>query len=683
MAQADPWAGFESVHDPWAEAGFLPANVSSDNIDKRTGAPYGVRAVAGSMPEQISPGAGPDLKLDALRKFYPDAKPTGDGNYVFTNPQTGKRQLYNPEGFDTGDIASLLPQIGEFVGGAAGAIGGGAAGALGGPLLSLGGAMVGAGAGATIGREAVERGAMALSDVPDRRGLAEQALNAMQTAGWNAAGEGIGAATGPMLHAATQAMLSRGGREGVERAVNDLEQFGVTPSLAQATSRRSIDTIESFAAKVPGPAGVIRAAAEGQSEKVAASMAEKAAALNRGVAPSSLTAGAAAVEGVESFHMHFMDKADVLYGKLDSFLPANAPVAASNTQRILNEIGAPIAGADEFSAPLVNPALAKMRAGLEADTQGSVGAAGGSAGGRIPYEAMSEMRSLVGRKLGSPQIHSDLPRADLKAVYSAMSDDLRIAAQAQGPAAAQAFDRANAYYKAGIERIDKMLEPLVRNKLPEQVFAAIEQSAKQGPTRLQALRKSVSAEQWRAIAATATDRLGRAKAGSQGVEAETFSFQNFLSNWQKLSPDTRDILFGGPNMGSIKSDLDGLARASERIRTSSQAFANPSGTAGVGIGGAMLFGAGASLVSGDPTYLLAIGGAMAGGNYLASKLLVNPKFVKWLARAPEVKPGGIAAHLGRLPAIAMNSDSDSRDAIMELLGNLQVHEMPQFPGGGP
>src|ERR1051326_442876 len=130
----DPWAGFTPAADPWA--GFKPAagsQTQSAPEDTTSGAPLSVRARVGSVPEQISQGAGPDLRLQAIRKIYPDAQPTGDGNFVYTDPKTGKRTLYNPPGLDFGDVASIIPQIGETVGGALGAAGGAVAGATGGP----------------------------------------------------------------------------------------------------------------------------------------------------------------------------------------------------------------------------------------------------------------------------------------------------------------------------------------------------------------------------------------------------------------------------------------------------------------------------------------------------------------------------------------------------------------------
>lgn len=650
-----------------AKVGGKPTDV----VDETTGAPASVRAAVGSVPEQISPGAGPDLRLQAIRKTFPDAQPTGDGNFTYTNPKTGKKTLYNPKGLDTGDLASILPQIGEFAGGTIGAIGGGILGIPGGPPGIVGGASVGGGAGATIGKEAVERGALALQGIPDTRSLPEQALNALPTFALNAGGEGVGSSLGATPAAITRGLArGKGGIGEVQRATSDLERFGATPSVAQATQNAAMDSIESLTAKIPGGAGVIREAARKQSETVAAGVAAKLKAM-AGTAPDVLAAGNAAIEGVTNFARNFSDRAGVLYDKLSSFIPSGQEITAQNTRAALDLLAPP--NASGLGKPLINSTLAKMRDGLIADTKGGVG---------VPYAELAANRSMVGRKLGTPQLVDDVPRAQLKQVYAAMTDDLRIAAQEQGPDALKAFERANAYYKAGIERIDKMLDPIIKNKLPEQAFAAVEASAKQGPTRIQALRKSVSPEQWQVIAGTVADKLGKAKPGFQGTDADVFSFDNFLANWQKLPDTSKDALFSGPNMGGIRGDLDALTRASQRIKDSSKAFANPSGTAGAQTGNAMIFGAIGGLLTGAPGLVETIGAAI-GAAHVGARLMTSPTFVHWLALSTRVNPNGVGAHLGRLSAIALNSDADTRDAIASVLDNIQTQNVMTFtpPGG--
>lgn len=650
-----------------AKMGAAPAN---DQVDTTTGAPYSVRAAVGSMPEQISPGAGTDFRLKAIQKTFPDAQPTGDGNYTYTDPKTGKKTLYNPQGLDTGDFASILPQIAEGVGGAAGAVGGFMAG---GPM----GAIPGAGAGAVAGREAIERGSMALQGIPDTRGIPEQMLNDLPTFTLNAAGQAGGEMLGAGVRAGVRGAI-RGGKAGVAEmnsAISDLGRFGATPSIAQATKSPALDSAESLTAKFPGGAGVIRQKAEEQQAAVAAGVQAKLTNL-AGIAPDEIAAGTAITKGVGDSADLFLAKAKVLYGEVGKYLPPDSPVVVTNTMRILDDVARPVEHAEEFTQPLLNPKLVQMLEGLKQSTSKNL-ARGNYPGNALPYQAISETRSQVGRLLGSPSLAPDsIPRADLKRVYGALTDDMRIAAQAQGPNALKAFDRAHAFYKQGMDRIDNILEPLIRNRVPEEAFAAVEMVGKRGPTRLQELRNSVTPDQWNLISATVADRLGRPPAGQRGIDEPLFSFQKFLRGYEGLRDNgSADVLFGKPGSAGIRDDLDALMRAAGRIQESSKAFANLPNTASTLVGQTMILAALGGLASAPFTGLAGLGtaGTVAGATVSAwgmAKLLTNKTAVHWLAEGTRVAPNGLGAWIGRASAIAANADPDTRDAITGFLGNL-------------
>lgn len=638
---------------------------ANDNTVDASGAPYSVRAKVGSVPQE--------MRGEAIRKIYPDAQPSGNGNFTYTDPKTKKKTLYNPEGFDLGDIASILPEVGEGVGGTIGAIDGGALGIPGGAAGVLGGATLGAGAGATIGRESVERASMGLQGLQDTRSLSQQGLDAATTGALNAGGELVGAGVGAGVRAGVRALM-RGGKAGqaeTQSAISDLERFGATPSVAQATKNRALDSTESLAAKFPGGAGVIRQAAEEQQRKIADGLKTKLTNL-AGIAPDELAAGGAITQGVEDFSKNFSDQADVLYGEVGKYLPKQSLMDVANTQAILSEAATPIANAENLSKPLINPKLAQMLSGITADLQKSNSKA-------LPYEAVAKTRSMIGRQLGSPSLGPDaIPRAELKRVYGALTADMRIAAQDQGPNALKAFDRASDFYKAGMDKIDKMLAPLVNKRTPEDVFAAVESTGKRGPTMLKALRSSVTPDQWRLLAATVAERLGQPPANARGDEGDAlFSFTKFLSGYKALQDNgSADVLFGGPGMGGIKDDLDALQRASNRIRVSSKAFAKPLDTgASTLIGATMILGAMGSALTGNAAGLATVGAA-AGGSFAMAKMLTSPKVVHWLAEGTRVKPNGFSAWVGRATALAASSDPDTRDAIQSFLGNLKAADAP-------
>ncbi len=510
----------------------------------------------------------------------------------------------------------------------------------------------------------------------------EAAMATALAAGGQAIGEGA-----QFLPAAIKALL-RGpsSAKDVQQAIDDLAGAGVSPSVAQATRNPIMEGLESFAAKAPGGAGRIRRAAEEATQKVRAFVDETAERV-AGRSASRIDPTAAGLEikrGVANFTKSFQDKADDLFGRLHKEIPSDRALGAGNTIQTLDDLSATIKGAEESSELLVQPFIRDFTSRFKAD----------AVDGKLPAEAMFQLRSLIGRKLGDASLMSDLPRAELKRIYGAMSDDLAAAAKEAGPAAEKAFSRANSYYRSGIKRIDDVLEPLIKKKVPERVFKILETGGKQGATQLRTLRRSLDDEQWKVIAATATRNLGRANPSQQGAEGAEFSFSTFLTRWNQLDKEAKDALFA--NVGTLKNDLNAIARAAERIRESSQAYFNPSGTAPA----AALIGTGAAAATAAATgqfqVLGLIGAGMMGSNGLA-RAMTNPKLVKWLAESTRIDPNGWAPHIGRLAALAKTQSEDDREVTLELLDALdrampateeQSAAPPSFSplllgGGGP
>lgn len=615
----------------------------------KAGAPAGVRALVGGAPT-------PEAALSTLQGFYPGAMrdPVEPENFQFPDPQTGQMTLYNPSGLDTGDLASIAREGAQGIGGVAGAVGGAPAGLL--------GAAGGAALGTAAGEELFNLGAQALG-MDDPRSLSRRAYDTAIVGASGGLGEGAGARIQQGLTGGMK-MMFRGGREGREeaaQAVEDLGKFGASPSLAQATRNPAFDALETFISRTPGGHGHIRKAAQETADKVAKGVEQRAKSLaGRPVEPE--VAGRTVIKGVDDFVDRFQTQGGKLYDELDKFIPPDINVSVDNTKGALEEMTNLIPELPEWQDTMVSPGLRKI--------------AGGDLTGGVSYEVLKRMRSTVGKKISSPRLMDDVSTADWKRLYGALSEDMKSAAASRG--GLKAFERANSFWKAGHQRIDEILEPLVRKKVPEQVFEALETAGKKGATKLRTLRKSVTDDQWRVVSATVMQRMGKAVSGQQGAEGGEFSFRTFLTNWNKLEPTAKAALFDGPGTRGMRNDLDSIARAAGRIMESSQAFANPPGTAQGLIGQAMFLGGAASGMAGVATgdvglmAFPAMLAMVAGGANLSARLMTNRSFVRWLASSTKVKPAQTGAHIGRLTGVAAVSDSDTKDAIHEYLSVLQA-----------
>lgn len=645
---------------------LLQTAIDNGEVDTETGAPPAIRALVGGAPNDES-------RMATLKRFYPDAvrMPGTEDNFIFTDPGSKKLTVYNPKGLDVGDAASLAREATQFAGGAAGAFQGAVSGtAVAGPVGAVAGGVAGAGLGAAAGEEAFNIAGQQAGMV-DTRGLGRRTADTAMVAGGEAAGQAAGGVVGKLLRAGAKGIFRGSSPETVKQGVDDFARFGATPTVGQATRTAWLDSLETLTSQFPGGRAVFRRKVQDTMDKAQEFVTRRAEQLT-GKRAEPEVAGRTVQEGIGGpggFVERFKERAGALYDEIDQFVPQDAPTAVGKTVAATKKLTGVDPRAPATTAILANPTVQKLGLALLADAD--------AAGGAIPYGVVKALRSQVGNRLSSFSLVDDIPRSELKQLYAALSDDMRAAAQAAGPDALKAFTRADGFYKAGIKRIDDFLERLSSKVEPEKVFRDLETGGREGATKIRAVRKSVTDDEWNVVASTMITRLGRATPGQQGAVGEGFSLETFLTNWNKLADEAKGAFFEGGKLGSLRADMDAIARAAERARETSGAFRNPSGTAGSLTGQAMIFGglgsSLAALVTGDAVAAGAVAGtvgAAAMGANFGARLMTSPRFVNWLADSTKIEPKGLGAHIGRLGAIAATSDPDEREAIMQYLGVL-------------
>lgn len=279
-----------------------------------------------------------------------------------------------------------------------------------------------------------------------------------------------------------------------------------------------------------------------------------------------------------------------------------------------------------------------------------------ASGGKLPYEAVKKLRTLVGREIDEPSLVSDVPRSKWKALYGALSSDLEGAAKVAGPQATAAYRRANNYTRAGMRRLETINSVIDRNGGPESVFRAATSGNKEGATTLRAVMKSLPEDGQKMVTATVLRRLGRAKPGQQDDLGEAFSSETFLTNWNSMAPEAKAVLFNryGPD---FRQNMDQVAKVAANLREGSQVFRNPSGT---GQAVAQSTAAATFLVSlftGNVGTAGAVAGGVASAN-LGARLLTKPEFVRWLAKTTKAPANAVPALTAQL---AKSADPELRE----------------------
>jgi len=144
--------------------------------------------------------------------------------------------------------------------------------------------------------------------------------------------------------------------------------------------------------------------------------------------------------------------------------------------------------------------------------------------------------------------------------------------------------------------------------------------------------------------------MGRATNSNQNDDGDAFSSQTFLTQWNKLSPDAKKVMFDGYGP-EFRKDMDAVAQVASNLRDGSKVYANPSGTAGAVAGVGLVSSVGTAVGTGNyPLAAKILAGAMTANG--AARFLTNPSIVKWLARATETSDATLPAQMANLATIA-------------------------------
>jgi hypothetical protein len=492
-------------------------------------------------------------------------------------------------------------------------------------MLHTGGGMLMPGVGA-LPNAAAATGAAVASEIDPSLTALGAVTPAALGAGVNAARQAV---TGP-----TRANLAM------------FRKAGVEPSVGMATGNKFFQGLENLLSKFPGATGILSKfrddiqAGLGRTVKSGVSAEEAGRAIERGIT------------GKGGFLEETSAQWKILDGKVAAKVKPGTTIMPSETVKALDELTAPVQGAEKTTGALANPRLAQMKEDLTADLAQN--------NGRISFEGLRALRTRVGSMLEN-SIVSGVPGGELKKLYASLSRDLEAAATAGG--ARSEFLRQQAYWAARMGRVERVLDRVVgNNKNPEDIFRAfMPKDPNQSSTALATIRSLPPGDR-RIVSQAVVDRLGRATPGRQDEYGDLFSSKTFLTNWAKLSPKVKNTLFPDPKM---RANLDAVAKAADNLSKGSEAFANPSGTAGSFAAYAIYGTMGTGLITGNLPAVAGAAGTMAAAN-ITARLLTNQRFVNWLANGPSTKnPQAVAAHMARLTTIYNSTDDEALKADLD------------------
>lgn len=283
-----------------------------------------------------------------------------------------------------------------------------------------------------------------------------------------------------------------------------------------------------------------------------------------------------------------------LYNKADELIPPDMPTTAPNTVKYLNSVADMYAGFKSAAKETGNQKLLSFLDDLEEITPtgkivkdfkaaGDVQAVKALESLGVPVDSVStltpqkfntlkNLRSAIGEAFNDSRspLAQGIGAGNLDQLYKALSKDINAAARAVSPEAAQAYNRANQYFKARQKRIRGAINDIADVDDPEQGLRVVTNiiksgSAKESQNSLIKLKKSLGEDEFKEVSQQIIGNMGRLEDVSVGDV--NFIPAKFLSDWQKLSPKAKELLSnsaGGP--GSF-DELEKLTRFISRTES--------------------------------------------------------------------------------------------------------------------
>jgi hypothetical protein len=458
----------------------------------------------------------------------------------------------------------------------------------------------------------------------------------------------------------TPKTASPSGLTAPQRLLKDFESQGVSPNVPTIGQGGPSGLTATAGMRLPVVAPVIRKAVTQQLDETGAA-AERAA--SQFGTPGDTYAAGSAIENALKRFANDKSQATLDYGQFRQSMQGAPPAPMANTLRVVNDMMGRFPNAPGLTGLFTKSPIARLREEIQprtetipAKTSAMLDQFGRPAitqpaqtvqkGGVMSMPEIEELRTQVGYQLEHPSFGPDqMPRAQLKRLYAAITNDMRNAARSRGPAALNALSRATTNYGIRMKMIDR-LDPLVSGDSRERIFARLTTAAQQtgfggDAGLLQAAKKVLSPQEWGDFGASVISRLGERTPGAKDVLSEAhFSPSSFVTNYAKLSSRAKDMIFGFDTPGSPRANLETLTRVSQAEKNVGK-LANVSHSGELIIGGGLVLEAAQAawraLTAGHVGELAGWGTAVGVG-YGFAKMLMSPQFARWLYSVPK---GGV------------------------------------------
>ena len=443
-------------------------------------------------------------------------------------------------------------------------------------------------------------------------------------------------------------------REGGEKTLEAMDNLGMRPSIG-LTGNQNASTMENAAAILPFFGSVAKKVQTGQVDEFGNIVKDTAAK----VRPTGATSKADDMligEQIHDISKSGLSRMKGGFGKREDALMTKiggqTPIDVTNTRKaiadMMPKVDPEMQGALQHELDLLDQMVVKNKTTTMQPKASKVLGPDGqpmtvdapvesvTATNTVPYEQFRSWRTNVGRRTDQPSIKG----GQSKNLYKAITADLEGAADKAGVG----DDFRNLMKEQAIAHDDEIrLSDGGDIPAMEQIASSQVEKGKNyfhqaiaNPDRVQMLKRNATPEQWKQFAGDTLEYLGVAKNASQDAAGDAISPDTFLTNWNKMDPRTRNMLFDDGE-GTLET-LNDLAIVAEAMKKRGNA-SNFSNTAGVGMSAGALAKAGAAVgtAGAGTTIGTMVGGlpgaaAGAGITYATVKALMSQTLARWAAK---------------------------------------------------
>tara|TARA_R110000851_G_scaffold40320_1_gene101732 strand:- start:9276 stop:11258 length:1983 start_codon:yes stop_codon:yes gene_type:complete len=620
------------------------------------GAPLSQRAAIGAS-------RGPGAKFQAAQGFDPGASKFGDDNFLINNT------LYNPPGFDSGDIVEYGRVPAEALGSLTGGVIGMAGGVPTGPG-AIATTMAGAGLGGEIAGNVYDQ-FMGQFGAVDTRGFTEQAKDASLSVAFNSMGA-------PQFRNPSHYIQGTASRlnDPARLAKQEVAQRGGWLTAGQ-TGNNTSARLEAGLESDPFGGNVVSGQRD-QTNRIFSDIVEDA----TPGATSPEVAGGGVVEGMQRSIDETTAGVENAYLDFDRILEAGGgdrlnTISMEALQRLsakYKEVRNRDLGFGEmvWDDPDVARAVAAIDEMVENQAK-NIAEPGSALVEKPTYEVVKQLRTIIGKKINDA-FYQGGEKSALKDLYKTLTDDLDAGAvEIGGEAAANArttADALNTQLKEGLKNIDPVFK---HSDNPSDVYKKIGVALVGNPSLARKARTAMGEEQWARFVDTWIRQAAQTKPGVNiiGGEISSNSTLTALGRLKTQSPEGYEILTQGRERSiAVIEELASMMRQGDSYMNRSRT-ANAMGTQQIasevisgGTGAALAFGTG---------QVTPIAGALVGTLMraaipkLMSRVLVSKTLAKALL-AVKAKHGEnlpIGADLARALVASGASNEEVKDIFHE------------------